>query len=79
MNLNKIKKFFSILYLIVGCTTILEFLFIQGMFTAPFMMLLVAVVGIINIVMELIDKKYIYALNYLVSSIALCMGYINLM
>lgn len=79
MSLSRIKSIFPILYIAVGAVTILEYLYVKGMFTGPLMMGLVAMVGLTNIVLEIASKKYIYALNYLISSIGLCMGYIALM
>ncbi len=79
MSLSRMKSIFSILYIAVGAVTILEYLYVKGMFTGPLMMGLVAMVGLTNIVLEIASKKYIYALNYLISSIGLCMGYIALM
>lgn len=46
------------------------------MFTSLIMMQLVSLIGLINIILEIIDKEYISALRYLITSIALCMGYI---
>lgn len=76
---NKIRKLFSILFLIVGSIIVLEYMFVKGMFTAPLLIIMIGILGIINIIFEIVDKKYIYALNYLLMSIALCMGYIDLM
>lgn len=73
------KQFFSIIFIIIGILTILEFLFIQGMFTGPFMLFLVAISGIINFVLEVKDRNYIYSVIYLISTAGLSMGYINIM
>lgn len=75
MKSNLVKRISSVLFLIAGGLTILEFLFVQGMFTAPIMMLMVGILAIINIILEIRDKQFLYALHYLLTSIALCMGY----
>lgn len=77
--MKPIKNYFSILFLVVGVITILEFLFIQGLFTSIMAMLAVLVAGIINVIVELMDKKILYALLYLLATIALCISYIPLL
>lgn len=69
----------SILFLIVGGITVLEFLFIQGMFTSLIVMFAVFVLGIVNIILSLKNQQYVSALHYVLTSIALCMGYITLL
>lgn len=73
------KQIFSIIFIIIGFLTILEFLFIQGMFTGPLMGFLVIMAGMINFILEVKDKNYIYSIIYLISTIGLIMGYINIM
>lgn len=71
----KLKKAAFIAFLIVGIITVLEFVFVRGMFTWLIVVIATAVVGIVNIVISLKDKEWLQALLFLLASIALCMGY----
>ncbi len=71
----KLKKAAFIAFLIVGFITVLEFVFVRGMFTWLIVVIATAVVGIVNIVISLKDKEWLQALLFLLASIALCMGY----
>lgn len=72
------KKIAKLIYLIAGLITILEFLFVRGMFTWLIVVTLVIITGIVNIIMEIKDKNYMGAAHYIVTSVALCMGYMVL-
>lgn len=73
------KAFFKYLYLIISVLTILEYLFVAGMFTAPIVMALVWIVGIINVAFSVMDRDFYTVCLYLISMIALNMGYWQLM
>lgn len=73
------KKVFKILYLVIAVLNIMEYLFISGLFTAPIIMIVIMLVGLINIVLSVKDKMYLDALLYLVSTVALNMGYWKLL
>ena len=79
MRLEKTTKVCNIIFIIIGVLTILEFSFVRGMFTGPLMMGLAALFGLINVVLELANKKYLTAVHFLITAIALCMGYAVLM
>lgn len=74
---SNLRKTFQALFLIAGILTILEFIFIKGMFTWLIMTSIVCLVGVINIFLAIKDRNYMEAFLYLVASIALIMGYIN--
>lgn len=69
------KKAFAILFLVAGALTVLEFIFISGMFTWLVMAGLVILLGLINIVLEMKERNYMQALLYLLAAVALVMGY----
>lgn len=79
MKSEQIKKILAVLFLFVGGISVLEFLFIQGMFTSLMVMLAVAVFGLSNITFSLIQRQYIQGLHYALTSVALCMPYVLLM
>lgn len=77
--MKKFKLVSQIVYLIISILTILEFIFVKGLFTSFIVMGLVIIFGIINAILEIKEKNIIYSLNYIFMSIALCMGYISIM
>lgn len=79
MKSNKAQKVCSVLFLIVGVITVLEFLLIQGMFTSLIVMFAVLALGIVNILLSFFARQYIAAFHYALTSIALCMGNVSLM
>lgn len=66
-------------FLIVAVITILEFLFVSGMFTSLIVMFLSLVAGLVNVGFALKEKNYNEVGLYIVATIALCMGYWSLM
>lgn len=72
------KQGAQIAYLAVGALTVLEFLFLRGMFTWLVMVLAVTALGAVNIVLSVRDRAWGQALHYLLTSVALCMGYLAL-
>lgn len=73
------KRLFKILFLVIALFTILEYLYIAGLFTAPIMMIASMAIGLINILFCIKDKSYHDALLYLTATIALNMGYWKLL
>ena len=69
----------SIIFIIIGFATIFEYIFVRGMFTSPLVMGLAALAGVVNIVFEIINKHWLSAIRYLLTTAALCMGYIVIM
>lgn len=61
--------------MIVGFLTAYEFLFVRGMFTWLLAVAASIVTGLANIVLAVKERRYPDAGLYLLSSIALCMGY----
>lgn len=57
--------------------TVLEFIFIKGMFTWLLMCSLVILTGAINILYMIKAKDWMRASLYLLTIVALCMGYIS--
>lgn len=74
----KNKNIFQILFLIIGFITVLEFIFVKGMFTWFIVVALTLISGIINIVIEAKNKQWSQAVLYLLTIIALCMGYFTI-
>lgn len=75
-NLNtKTEKIAAVIFLVVGVMTVLEYVLIQGMFTAPLMIAISIIAGVVNIVIALIHKKYMNTLFYILLTVALNMGY----
>lgn len=74
---SRIEKICAVIFLVIGVLTILEYIFIKGMFTAPLMILLSAVIGIVNIVVAIIKKKPFNVLFYILLTVALNMGYLT--
>lgn len=65
-------------FLVVGALTVLEFVFVRGMFTWLLMVLAVTALGAANIVLAVRDREWGSALHYLLTAVALCMGYLVL-
>lgn len=74
----KTHKYLQIAFLIVGALTVLEFVFIRGMFTWLIAVAAVAVLGTLNVIASVKNKELLLAALYILSTIALCMGYIAL-
>jgi hypothetical protein len=72
------KKGLQTAYLAVGFLTVLEFIFVRGMFTWLIMVLAVALLGAANVIAACRDREWMPALNYILSTVALCMGYLVL-
>lgn len=75
---KKIEKAAEVVFLIIGFLTILEYLLIQGMFTAPIMIAASIIAGVFNIILACVQKRYRNACFYLLLTVALNMGYFNL-
>lgn len=71
----KARNIWGILFLVIGVLTVLEFIFIRGMFTWLMMVALVSVVGLVNIVLSLRARRFYAAAHFLLTSVALVMGY----
>lgn len=73
------EKIGSIIFLVVGILTVLEFIFIRGMFTWLLMVSLVIICGTGNMVVRLMRHDYLSAALFALCSTALCMGYFVLL
>lgn len=73
------RRFFQLGFLLIAVLTILEYLFVTGMFTSFIVMGLVWLAGLVNLIYALKDKDYTAAGLYLVCTIALNMGYWKLL
>ncbi|MFR1052112.1 MAG: hypothetical protein ACOX67_02630 [Oscillospiraceae bacterium] len=69
------KKASNIAFIAVSVATILEYLFVCGMFTGPLMMMLALIVGAINVAVSIRDRDYHVAVLYVIATVSLCMGY----
>lgn len=74
----KVSKGFQIAFLIVGALTVLEFIFIRGMFTWLIAVFAVSILGIMNIILSIKNKDMMLAALYALATVALCMGYFML-
>lgn len=71
----KIKKYLLIAYLIIGTFTVIEFIFIQGMFTWLISVITAIIIGALNIIISLRYKEWLQSFLFLLATVALCMGY----
>lgn len=69
------RKGLQLAYLVVGSLTVLEFLFVRGMFTWLIAVSAITVLGIVNVFASIKDHDVMEAALYVLSTIALCMGY----
>ena len=69
------KKASNIAFIAVSVATILEYLFVCGMFTGPLMMMLALIVGAINVAVSIRNRDYHVAVLYVIAAVSLCMGY----
>lgn len=76
--MKKWKNAAQIAYLVVGALTVLEFVFVRGMFTWLIAVTAVMLLGAINVVLSCAEKKWMEAAHYVLTSAALCMGYLTL-
>ncbi len=75
----KLTKGLQIAFLIVGTLVVLEFLFIQGMFTWLMAVAAIIVVGLLNVIINVKNKEWLQTLVYILATVALCMGYTELL
>ncbi len=75
MQEQKGRRLWKVVFLAIGFATVLEFLFVRGMFTWIIAVAATAAAGIVNIVLSLRDRRFLDAALYLLSGVALCMGY----
>lgn len=71
----KNSKYLQISFLVVGALTMLEFIFIRGMFTWLIAVAAIVVVGVLNIIASINKQELLLAALYALSTAALCMGY----
>ncbi len=69
------KTWFQIAFLIVGFLTVLEFIFIRGMFTWLIAVAATIVMGAINIGISLKSREWVLSFLFCLATIALSMGY----
>ncbi len=74
----KNQKNLQIAFLVAATLTVLEYSFVQGLFTWLMVTALVVILGAINIIFCLKEKQWINAYSYLIFIIALTMGYMQL-
>ncbi len=71
----KLEKKLQIAFLCVGTLTVLEFIFVRGLFTWLMAVGGVLMIGGLNILFAIKCKEWIQACMYLLCVLALCMGY----
>ena len=72
-------KYLQFAFLFVGVLAALEFILVRGMFTWIIAVAAVIVVGGLNIIMSIKHKKWLQALHYTLTTVALSMGYFVIM
>lgn len=72
------RNVFKVLFLIIGIATILEYIFITGMFTWLIAATGCIIIGVINMVWDVKNKEYLDSLLYAIATVALVMGYLKL-
>ena len=77
--MERFGKVFKILFIIVSILTVLEYMFVTGMFTSVLCLMLVDIVGVVNVIVSLKEKIFNEAFLYLIASIGISMGYWKLM
>ena len=77
--MERFGKVFKILFVIVSILTVLEYMFVTGMFASVLCLMLVDIVGVVNVIVSLKEKKFNEAFLYLIASIGISMGYWKLM
>ena len=77
--MERFGKVFKILFIIVSILTVLEYMFVTGMFTSVLCLMLVDIVGVVNVIVSLKEKKFNEDFLYLIASIGISMGYWKLM
>lgn len=77
--MERFGKVFKILFIIASILTVLEYMFVTGMFTSVLCLMLVDIVGVVNVIVSLKEKKFNEAFLYLIASIGISMGYWKLM
>lgn len=73
--MTKVSKLFKTIYLILAIITILEYLFVSGMFTSIIVLVLIDAAGVINLCFSLKEKNYFEAALFVVATAGLSMGY----
>lgn len=71
----KLKTGFQIAFLLVGVLTVLEFIYVRGLFTWTLAVGATLLLGAINVLLSAKDKEWIPALHFALTTAALCMGY----
>ena len=72
------RNIFKVLFIVIGIATILEYIFITGMFTWLIAATGSIIIGTINIIWEVKNKKYLDGLVYAIATVALIMGYLKI-
>lgn len=71
----KFSRIMDAIFLLVGVLTILEFIYVRGMFTWFIAVVATIIAGAIEIFYSLKEKQFMKAALVLLSVVALCMGY----
>ena len=66
------------MFLVVGLLTVLEFVFVRGMFTWLICVAATVLVGALNIFVSIKEKDLMQAALYALCVVSLCMGYLVL-
>lgn len=73
--MTKMKLFAQAAFLVVGALTVLEFVFVRGMFTWLIAAALTVVLGAVNVVLCGRDREWMSGGLYILTTVALTMGY----
>lgn len=77
-RITKTERIAAILFLIVGALTVMEYVFVRGMFTAPIMIALSILAGVINVAAAAVHRKWMNVLFFILLTVALNMGYFTI-
>jgi hypothetical protein len=73
--MTRYKLFAQTAFLVAGFLTVLEFVFVRGMFTWLIAAALTIVLGLVNVVLCCRDREWMPGVLYILAGVALTMGY----
>lgn len=68
-------KYFQIAFLVIGVLAALEFIFVRGMFTWLIAVAAVSIVGVLNVIVNIMQREWLQVCLYVLCTVSLCMGY----
>ena len=77
--MERFSKMLKILFIVMAAMVVLEYMFIQGLFTSLIALVLIDIVGVINMIISAKEKRLNETLLYVIATVALSMGYWRIM